>query len=165
MKSVLFVCTANRCRSPMAEALLKAKVAKLDQANDWQISSAGTWTEEGLLPLPLARQTMTKRGLDIGAHRSRPVDAALLEANSVILVITHSHREGLSVEFPTVASTTSPNSPKLKTTGVKSQLKIRPVLDRHGIKNRAGLGRQVSDVVSSAENLRNFHINNKRPSP
>jgi len=88
----------------MAEALLKAKVAKLGQAADWQISSAGTWTEDGLLPLPLARQTMTRRGLDIDAHRSRAVDASMLEANAVILVMTDSHREGLSVEFPAMAS-------------------------------------------------------------
>lgn len=104
MKSVLFVCTANRCRSPMAEALLKAKVTQLGQAADWQIASAGTWTEAGLSALPLARQTMLKRGLNIDAHRSRPVAEALLQGYSVILVMTDSHREGLSMEFPKQAS-------------------------------------------------------------
>ncbi len=104
MKSVLFVCTANRCRSPMAEALLKARVAKLGQAADWQITSAGTWTEPNLPPLPLAQQAMSKRGLNIESHRSQPVDAALLESAGVVLVMTNSHREGLSVEFPKMAS-------------------------------------------------------------
>lgn len=104
MKSVLFVCTANRCRSPMAEALLKSKVAQMGQAHDWQISSAGTWTEEGLLPLPLAAKTMLKRGLDIDSHRSRPIDEALLQSHSIVLVMTNGHREGLSVEFPKLAS-------------------------------------------------------------
>jgi len=103
MKSVLFVCTANRCRSPMAEALLKAKVATIGQASEWQISSAGTWAEPGLPAMPISQAVMSKRGLSIEAHQSRAIEAGLIQENNLVLVMTANHREGLCVDFPAAA--------------------------------------------------------------
>lgn len=104
MKSVLFVCTANRCRSPMAEVLLKALVDARGAAPDWQIGSAGTWTEAGLPPMALALTVMRRRGLEGDAHRSQPVDAPLLANYSAVVVMTHSHQEALCTEFPEAAA-------------------------------------------------------------
>ena len=103
MKSVLFVCTANRCRSPMAEALLKDKVRRLGQASEWSISSAGTWTGPGQPVLPLTQAVMSKRGLNLENNLSRPVDTGLIQSANLILVMTNNHREGLCVEFPKAA--------------------------------------------------------------
>ncbi|HLB50397.1 MAG TPA: hypothetical protein VJL59_25520 [Anaerolineales bacterium] len=100
MKSVLFVCTANRCRSPMAAALLKDRVARRGQSDEWAIASAGTWAAPNLPATLLAQAEMTRRGLDLTAHRTRVVTADMLKAASLVLVMTRSHRESLCVEFP-----------------------------------------------------------------
>ncbi len=104
--SVLFVCTANRCRSPMAEALLKRQAAQLGQAEDWQIQSAGTWTEPNLPVTSHSKVVMAQRGIDLGAHRSRLLTAELLHDAAVILVMTRNQQEALQTEFPEVAHKT-----------------------------------------------------------
>jgi len=103
MRSVLFVCTANRCRSPMAEALLRAKVAQEGQAEEWRIESAGTWAEPGIAVTPLTQGAMQKRGLDVSGHRSQAIDGGLMRTMGLILVMTDSHRESLCAEFPAEA--------------------------------------------------------------
>ena len=101
-KSVLFVCTANQCRSPMAEVLLKSLVARRGEADRWQIQSAGTWTEPGRPATQLAQVVMHRRAIDLSGHRSRVIDADLLAAASVILVMTRHHHEAVRAEFPEV---------------------------------------------------------------
>src|SRR5512135_68881 len=101
-RSVLFVCTANQCRSPMAEALFKSLAAQHGESDRWQIQSAGTWAEAGRPATSLAQAVMQRRGIDLSAHRSRAVDAELLAATTVILVMTRNHQEALRAEFPAV---------------------------------------------------------------
>ncbi len=103
-RSVLFVCTANQCRSPMAEALLKALAAQRGETERWQIQSAGTWAEPGRPATQLSQIVMQQRKIDLSAHRSRPVDATLLTSADVILVMTRHHQEALQAEFPEVQS-------------------------------------------------------------
>lgn len=103
MKSVLFVCTANQCRSPMAEAIMKDKVARLGQAADWDIRSAGTWAKPDQPAMPMAQLVMSKRGLTVESHSSRPIDKALLDSTGLVLVMTDNHREGLVADFPEAA--------------------------------------------------------------
>lgn len=99
-RSVLFVCTANQCRSPMAEGFLKSLAAQHGEPDRWQVQSAGTWAEPGRPATPFSQAVMQRRHVDLSGHRSRPIDAELLAAASVVLVMTCHHREALQAEFP-----------------------------------------------------------------
>ncbi len=99
--AVLFVCTANICRSPMAAALFKALAAReIPGGADWQVDSAGTWGLERQKPSENSVSAMARRGLDITRHRSKIVSAELLERFDLILVMEPGHKEALRIEFP-----------------------------------------------------------------
>ena len=100
MPSVLFVCTANIIRSPMAEALLRQQVGDKAQPQTWQVSSAGTWTQAGHPPDTTVLELLGEIGIDMRGHRSREVDEHLLAASDIILVMEKSHKEALCAEFP-----------------------------------------------------------------
>lgn len=104
MKRILFVCTGNLYRSPLAEAFFRQRVEENGIQNDWEISSAGTWTKPNQ-PAPPDLLTAAERyGLDLKLHRTRMVDAELLSAQDLIVVMEGSHKEALSVEFPSIRS-------------------------------------------------------------
>ena len=86
----------------MAEALLKKEVQRRGEADQWQIHSAGTWTERGASATQFSRAVMARRQMDISGHRSQPVDGDLLRSADVILVMTQNHREALRAEFPDI---------------------------------------------------------------
>jgi protein-tyrosine-phosphatase len=102
--SVLFICTGNICRSPMAEALFRARLK--DQRADyqsWRVESAGTWTTDGAPASKRSVQVMGAYGLDINGHRARTVTSAMLESFDLILTMEPGHKEALCVEFPSIA--------------------------------------------------------------
>ncbi len=101
-RSVLFVCTANQCRSPMAEALLKSLAVQRGEADRWLVQSAGTWAEPERPATQLAQVVMQRRNIDLSDHRSRLIDAGLLTGATVVLVMTRHHLEALRAEFPQV---------------------------------------------------------------
>jgi protein-tyrosine-phosphatase len=102
MPKILFVCTANRCRSPMAASLFYNLLEPAERAG-WQVSSAGTWAGEGLPAMPKAIAVMLERGLHLTQHRSRSVREELLAGQDLILVMESDHREALIAEFPQMA--------------------------------------------------------------
>lgn len=100
MTSILFVCTANRYRSPIAAACFKDELGKRERERDWQILSAGTWTTNGLPAMPEAILEARLLGLDIRAHRSQVVTQDLVQKADLILVMERGQKEALQVEFP-----------------------------------------------------------------
>jgi protein-tyrosine-phosphatase len=102
MHSILFVCTANICRSPMAMGLMQARVGEGNP--DWKIESAGTWALEGDPPADKSVELLLRRGIDIDGHRSCPVEGKLLDGFKLILTMEKGHKEALQVEYPRAAA-------------------------------------------------------------
>jgi protein-tyrosine-phosphatase len=104
MPSILFVCTANRFRSPLAAALLKQALAEAGgESHDWAVSSAGTWAQPGQPVLPVVLDVARQFGIDLTPHRAARVNHKLLAGSDLILVMQSSQKEALQVEFPAVA--------------------------------------------------------------
>jgi protein arginine phosphatase len=98
MRSVLFVCAANICRSPMAMGLFSAQV--LPAAGDWQVASAGIYAPPGY---PAAQNTLVvlkQRGIDLSQHRSSQITKAMVQSYNLILTMERGQKEALQTAFP-----------------------------------------------------------------
>jgi protein-tyrosine-phosphatase len=88
---ILFVCTGNTCRSPLAEALLRHE---LDQRNveGIDVSSAGTGAWDGAPASEGAYLVALEHGLDLSAHRARLLTRDLVRQSDLILTMGPHHR-------------------------------------------------------------------------
>lgn len=91
MKRILFVCTGNTCRSPMAEAIARAEAAA--RGLTLEIGSAGTSAWEGGPASDGALLVALEHGLDLAAHRARTLSPALIAEADLILTMGPHHRE------------------------------------------------------------------------
>lgn len=98
-KSVLFVCSANQCRSPMAEAFFKDMVSGIDPDTHWQIESAGCWARPGNPATYSAIEVLNLRGIDLSEHNSQPVTETLLENFNLILCMESEHKRYIQRNF------------------------------------------------------------------
>jgi glycine hydroxymethyltransferase len=103
MKTVLFVCTGNVCRSPMAEGIFR-HVSK--GRRDMRVVSAGIGASEGQPPSAFAVQAVRELGIDISRQRSRQLTAELVSEADYIFGMTHSHVDSIFLLYPQAAEKT-----------------------------------------------------------
>src|SRR5438552_3194009 len=103
MKNILFVCTGNICRSPMAEGIFR--LATQGRGN-YRVFSAGLGAAEGQPPSPYAVQAVRELGIDISNLRSRPVTPELVRQADYIIGMTHHHIDTVMLTFPEAAEKT-----------------------------------------------------------
>ncbi len=98
MRRVLILCTANICRSPIAQGLLSAHLAHMGYV-DWQVSSGGTWAVDGRPAAEFSLQVLAEHGIDLAGHLSRAVTRDMLAHAHLVLVMERGHKEAMQVEF------------------------------------------------------------------
>lgn len=120
--SVVFLCTANRCRSLMAECCLRGILAGLPWGDQVQVSSAGIMYEEywtflqeflashgrslereqyyGALPYPATVSVLKKRGWEVQDYRSREVSAELVNSANLIIAMEDAQKNAVAARYP-----------------------------------------------------------------
>jgi protein-tyrosine phosphatase len=108
---VVFVCTGNTCRSPLAEALCKKRLADelgctVEElpARGFQVKSAGVSAFAGGAAAPEAIEVARTFGADLAAHQSRPLTPELAAGADYLVAMTHGHLLTLTDLFPRLGS-------------------------------------------------------------
>ncbi|MBI4696576.1 MAG: low molecular weight phosphotyrosine protein phosphatase [Gammaproteobacteria bacterium] len=99
-RRILFVCTGNLCRSPLARGLLAKHLALRPDAAAFTIDAAGTAAREGLPPTPYTLEVAARRGVDLGAHRSRSVVPADFTRFDTLVALDFGHLDWLRFMRP-----------------------------------------------------------------
>ena len=93
MKKILFVCTGNTCRSPMAEAIAR----KLDK--NLEVKSAGLFTVQGSTISPFAKEVLQENNI-VHQHQSTPFTKEVGDWADLILTMTKSHKDYIFSQYP-----------------------------------------------------------------
>jgi protein-tyrosine phosphatase len=96
---ILFVCTANICRSFLAERILK-KVLKVKKIHSIEVTSAGLVDMKGAFADIKAARLLHERGMDATRHRSKFLTEAMVRRADVILVMEEVHRDEIIARYP-----------------------------------------------------------------
>jgi protein-tyrosine-phosphatase len=98
---ILFVCSGNTCRSPMAAALCRKW---LEFGAKWDVQSAGVGALKGQPPSRLAVEVLRGKGIDLTGHRSQPLTGELIDRARLIVVMTRSQRGSILARWPKAES-------------------------------------------------------------
>lgn len=97
--TIIVVCTANICRSPMAAALLQhALVAQPEVFKSVRVTSAGVSARPGQPVSQNSVLALKKVGLDISQHRAQPLTQRMLDDAVAVLCMTESHRTMIQLQ-------------------------------------------------------------------
>jgi len=108
--TILFVCSGNTCRSPMAEALTRQLLAKKLGITEAELEkkglsviSAGSFAMPGTKAAAPAIEALKPLGADLSRHRSRPLSVELIHQADVIYVMGRSHGQAVTALVPSAA--------------------------------------------------------------
>ena len=96
---LLFVCTGNTCRSPMALALAEKICAALG-LDGYELASAGVMAVDGASASTGALDAAAQIGLDLSGHISQLLTQELVDDSALIFTMTMSHKQAVCSKFP-----------------------------------------------------------------
>lgn len=89
---MLFVCTGNTCRSPMAEMLLKSKLKK-EKIKWWDVSSCGIHAEVGGTISPNSKTALEEIGIKVDKFAPRQLTQKIINASTIVICMTQSQKQ------------------------------------------------------------------------
>ncbi len=112
-KTILFVCTGNTCRSPLAAGLARKTLAqrlgcppgKLASCG-WEVLSAGVWAGEGQRASPEAVEAAAECSVDLAGHRSQKITKELIDKADMVFCMTREHVDAVREMSPASAGRT-----------------------------------------------------------
>lgn len=121
---LLFICSGNSCRSPIAEGLMKSKMPE-DLKDRVTVESAGTLGLTGNPATEFAVQVAAARGADIAAHRSQALTEELAKSADIIFAMAYEHKAYIDQHFPQLRE----NTFLLKQFGREPGEEVRPNIE------------------------------------
>ncbi|SHE58519.1 protein-tyrosine phosphatase [Caldanaerobius fijiensis DSM 17918] len=125
MKTVLFVCTGNTCRSSMAEYIFRDMLNKRGDVKGIKVLSAGISAFPGAMASPEAIEVMKELGIDMSPHRSRALTREMIEKSDLILTMTSEHKRQILSIVPQAEN-------KVFTLKEFAQMEEKDILDPFG---------------------------------
>ncbi len=101
---VVFVCTGNTCRSPMAEAIARQVLAQGGDEIPTRVMSAGVAAGNGQPMTAEAREALSELDIDAGAHRSRSLTLDMVRDADAVYTMTRAHRDAVLEVAPDLES-------------------------------------------------------------
>lgn len=101
MEQIIFICTGNTCRSPMAEGLFRLHGG--EEKTGLRAASAGLYTQDGLPASENALMAVKELGADITAHRSHALTAEDVKTARYLVCMTGAHYDMLCERYPDCA--------------------------------------------------------------
>lgn len=101
--NILFVCTGNTCRSPMAEGIFKFMLKEKNIENI-NVSSAGISVFETESANLKAINTLIKEGIDIKEHKARQISNEIIKDSDLILTMTAGHKNIILSSIPDISN-------------------------------------------------------------
>lgn len=106
MPHILFVCSANRFRSVLAAGCFQHLLDQNNITDQTTVGSAGIWAREGAPPLREAVDLAEQNGFNVESVRSREINASLVAAADLIIVMAQGQKEAIENEFPSASGKT-----------------------------------------------------------
>jgi protein-tyrosine-phosphatase len=100
MSTVLFICTGNLCRSPMAAGLLRQRLAESGMDSRHRVFSAGVWAVDGHPASEHAIAVMAERGVDISGHIAHTITSEDVTEADLILAMSREHEQMIRNTWP-----------------------------------------------------------------
>jgi protein-tyrosine-phosphatase len=99
-RQILFVCTGNLCRSPMAEYIFRHRMG---DDGRWEAQSAGVFAITGSRASSQAVDVLHEWKVDLRPHRSQPLTEDLVRQSELVVVMTTGHQREVLAQFPQAA--------------------------------------------------------------